>query len=88
MAIEKTLTLKTVSVNPKVDASAASTTNAGNTTIYVQTEVKLDDDSDSTLPVYHVIDKTISRYVSDGGSATDVSAEDALVQSIAGAIWS
>ena len=29
MAIEKTLTLKTISVYPKVDASAASTTNAG-----------------------------------------------------------
>jgi hypothetical protein len=88
MAIEKTVTLKTATVYPKADASAASTTNAGNPGIFVTEEVKLDDDSDATLPVYHLIERNIWRYVSDGGAATNVSSEDALIKSIAGGIWS
>ena len=32
--------------------------------------------------------KNFTKFVSDGGSATDMSGEDALVQTVATAIWS
>ena len=40
------------------------------------------------LPFIKSQTRTIYRYVADGGAATDISSEDALVQTIAGAIWS
>lgn len=88
MAITKTSTLLEVHILPAADASAANTTNNGNPTIKVITEVTLDDANDDQLPMVNVVEHNIVRYVSDGGSATDVSSEDSLVQSIAGAIWS
>jgi hypothetical protein len=75
-------------VYPKTDSSAASTTNAGNPGIHVVERITLDDSSDDQLPITTQAERNIWRYVSDGGSATDVSSEDALIQSIAGAIWS
>ena len=85
MAITKTTSISNIVVVPK-DASAASSTNAGNPMITVWSII--DDDSDNELPMSRKTAKYIYRYVEDGGSATDVSSEDALVQSIAAAIWS
>ena len=87
MAITKTTSISNIVVVPK-DASAASSTNAGNPRITVWSIIVVDDDSDNELPMSNQMTKHIYRYVEDGGSATDVSAEDALVQSIAAAIWS
>ena len=88
MAITKTKTLKKATVYPASDSSAASTTIAGNPVIYVVEEIVLDDSEDDQLPLARNIEKDIFRYTEDGGYATDISSEDALVQTIAGAIWS
>ena len=70
------------------DSTAADTTNDGNPVIRVVTEISVDDSADDQLPIVNVLEHYIVRYVEDGGAATDVSSEDSLVQSIAGAIWS
>lgn len=88
MAITKTTELVFATVYPKADSSAASTTNAGNPGIHVVEKITLDDTEDDQLPLTVRPERNIWRYVEDGGSATDVSSEDALIQSIAGAIWS
>ena len=88
MALTKTTTIKEIMVLPASDSSAAATTNAGNPSITVYSEIVVDDESDNELPMIKPKSVDIYRYVSDGGDATDVSSEDALVQSIAGAIWS
>ncbi len=88
MAITKTTVLFFAAVYPKKDSSAASTTNAGNPGIHVVETITLDDSGDDQLPITTTKERNIWRYVEDGGSATDVSSEDALIQSIAGAIWS
>ena len=87
MAITKTTTITRIHVIPAADPTAASNTNNGNYTIEVLSTITLDDESDSELPITTLKNHMIYRYVSDGGSATDISAEDSLVQSIAGAIW-
>tara|TARA_S200002703_G_scaffold81133_1_gene70015 strand:+ start:614 stop:880 length:267 start_codon:yes stop_codon:yes gene_type:complete len=88
MAITKTIEFRKANVFPKKDSSAASTTNDGNPIIVVAEKITLDDTEDDDLPVVHSQVRTIYRYVADGGAATDISSEDALVQTIAGAIWS
>jgi hypothetical protein len=88
MAITKTTQLVLATVYPKADSSAASTTNAGNPGIHVMEKISLDDTEDDQLPINANAERNIWRYVEDGGSATDVSSEDALIQTIAGAIWS
>jgi len=88
MAITKTTQLVFATVYPKADSSAASTTNAGNPGIHVVEKISLDDTEDDQLPITSNAERNIWRYVEDGGSATDVSSEDALIQTIAGAIWS
>ena len=88
MAITKTTELVFAAVYPKADSSAASTTNAGNPGIHVMERITLDDAGDNQLPITTVTERNIFRYVEDGGSATNVSSEDALIQTIAGAIWS
>ena len=51
-------------------------------------EDTLDDSTDADLPVTATRVKHLYKYVEDGGSATDYSGEDALVQTVCGAIWS
>jgi hypothetical protein len=88
MAITKTTTFKKAGVYPPVDATAASSTNAGNNEIEVFETIVLSDSSDSSFPIEQSTKRRVFRYVEDGGAATDVSSEHALVKSIAGAIWS
>tara|TARA_R100000951_G_C2629969_1_gene177312 strand:+ start:653 stop:919 length:267 start_codon:yes stop_codon:yes gene_type:complete len=87
MAITKTTTIYRIIIDKAIDATAASNTNDGNTSIQVLSQITLDDTSDAELPVTTIKKHNIYRYVEDGGSATNISAEDSLVQSIAGAIW-
>ena len=47
-----------------------------------------DDSEDATLPVTTTRVVHLYKYVEDGGAATDYSSEDALVQTVCGAIWS
>lgn len=88
MAITKTTILRNATVYPASDPSAASTTIAGNPVIFVVETMTLDDSEDDQLPISRDIERDIYRYVEDGGAATDIASEDALVQTIAGAIWS
>ena len=87
MAITKTKTIQRVSVYPAVDSTAASSTNSGNRTINVSYEFKYTDSSDSDLPGTTHSTKTIFRYDADG-EATDISGEDAFVQSVCNLTWS
>jgi len=88
MAIEKTTTFINVTALPPGDASASSDTNTAHPQLMVMEQITLDDTEDDTLPISQQTRRYINRYVVDGGVATNVSSEDALVQSVAGAIWS
>ena len=88
MAITKTTKVDRVTVIPKADSSAAANTNEGNPSILISIIHTLDDSEDSDLPVDSYHEKHIYRYVVNEGAATDISGEDALVQAIAGGVWS
>ena len=90
MAISNTTTVQRIEVYPPVDTSAEDTANAKHETLMVVynntltgtgADAGLDGSISTTV-------KHLSKFVADGGDATDVSSEDALVQSVAGAIWS
>ena len=90
MAISNTKTVHRVEGYPLADSSADATANAKHPTVMVVYNNTLGgtgadaalDGSVSTQVVH------LSKFVEDGGAATDVSSEDPLVQSIAAAIWS
>lgn len=88
MAITKTRSVFRVDVFPPADSSLAASTNDANETIQIVYQNLFEDSSDSDLPITTTDSKFITRYVSDGGSATDYSGEDTLVRTIADAIWS
>jgi hypothetical protein len=86
MAITKTSELSEVVVTPAIDSSAEDTANDKHPVIrasYFDTysETGVED-------VSKLVRKEFKKFVEDGGAATDVSGEDALVQTIATAIWS
>ena len=90
MAISNTKTVQRVEVYPLADSSADATANAKHPTVMVVynntlggTGVDAALDGSVSTQVVH-----LSKFVEDGGAATDVSGEDALVQTICGAIWS
>ena len=87
MAITKTTTVQRVDVYPLVDSSAADTSNDKHPQVMLVYHDTLDDDSDADLPVTATRVKHLTKFVSDGGSATDYSSEDALVKSICDKIW-
>jgi|TARA_R110000764_G_scaffold237641_1_gene333954 hypothetical protein len=87
MALTKTTTVGTIEVSPATDTSAASTSNAKYPTIRINFVDTIDDSEDAALPVYNMHSKILNKFVEDGGSATDVSGEDALVQTICTAVW-
>ena len=99
MAITKTTQVQRCEVYPKADASAEATVSAAWPTIMVVYEDVLDDTEDADLPVTATRVKHLSKFTithgtdSDGNptessAATVVTGEDALVQSICGAVWS
>ena len=88
MAITKVTNVQRIEVYPPADSSADDTANAKHETLMVVYEDTLDDSTDDDLPVTATRVKHLSKYQSDGGDATDYSGEDALVQTVCGAIWS
>ena len=87
MAITLTRTVQRVETYPLADSTAADDTNAKHPTLMVVYNDLFDDVSDDQLPVTATKVLNFSKYVEDGGAATDMSGEDALVQTIATAIW-
>lgn len=90
MAISNTTTVQRIEIYPLSDSSAEDTANAKHPTMMVVynntltgtgADAGLDGSISTTV-------KHLSKFVEDGGSATDVSGEDQLVQDIAGEIWS
>jgi len=87
MAITKTTKVQRVEVYPLADSNAADTLNAKHPTLMVVYEDTLDDSGDADLPVTATRVKYLTKFVEDGGEATDYSAEDGLVKSICDKIW-
>ena len=88
MAITKTTKVERIEVYPLKNGTAATDSNDKYPSIMVVYNDIIDDSEDSDLPVTATRVKYIYKFVSDGGAASSVSGEDALVQSVAGAIWS
>jgi hypothetical protein len=86
MAITKTTTLSVIKVTPLMNSSAEDTANPKHPTMMVHYVDTYTEDGVEGRPVTRV--KELHKFVEDGGAATDVSGEDALVQTIATAIWS
>ena len=90
MAITSSKGVQRLEVYPPADSSADNTANAKHETVMIVYENTLSGtgadahlDGQVSTQVVH-----LSKYVADGGAATDVSGEDALVQSVCTAIWS
>ena len=90
MAISNLTTVQRIEVYPPVDSSADDTANAkhevvmvvyNNTLTGTGADAGLDGSVSTTV-------KHLSKFVEDGGAATSVSGEDALVQTVCGAVWS
>ena len=88
MAITKVTTVQRIEVYPLMDTSADDTANAKHASVMVVYNDTLDDSADADLPVTAIRMKYLYKFVEDGGAATDYSSEDALVQTVCGAIWS
>ena len=88
MAITKTRTVQRCEVYPLMDSSADDTANAKHPSVMVVYNDVIDDADDADLPVTATRVKHIYKFVEDGGAATDVTGEDALIQTICTAIWS
>jgi|11BtaG_2_1085332.scaffolds.fasta_scaffold70567_2 hypothetical protein len=99
MAITKTTQVQRVEVYRAMDSTAETTLSAAWPTVMVVYEDILDDPDDSELPVTatrtkHLEKFTITLISDDDGNPTEssaatvVSGEDAMVQSICGAVWS
>ena len=87
MAITKKTKVQRVEVYSPVNSSAASTTNDAHERVMVVYEDTLDDSADADLPVTATRVKHLSKFIEDGGAATDYSGEDTLVKTICTAIW-
>jgi len=87
MAITNVRTVQRVEVYPAQDSSAEDTANVKHASIMVVYNHTFDDSEDSDLPVTTSKSVHLSKFVEDGGDATSVSGEDALVQTICTAIW-
>ena len=87
MAITKVTTVQRMEVYPAADSSADDTANAKHESVMVVYNDTLDDSTDADLPVTATRVKHLYKFVEDGGAATNYSSEDALVQTVCGAIW-
>ena len=86
MAITKTSVLSEVVVTPAMDSSAADTANDKHPVIVVSHFDNYTEDGVEGVAKHRKTE--LKKFVEDGGAATDVSGEDAFVQTIATAIWS
>lgn len=87
MAITNVRTVQRIEVYPPADSSAADTANAKHETIMAVYNHTFDDSEDASLPVGTTASVFLNKFVEDGGAATNVSGEDALVQTVCGAVW-
>jgi hypothetical protein len=87
MAITNVRTIQRVEVYPAQDSSAEDTANVKYPSIMVVYNHTFDDADDADLPVVTTKVVHLNKFVEDGGAATSVSGEDALVQTICTAIW-
>ncbi len=90
MAISNTVSVQRIEVYPLADSSADDTANAKHPTLMVVYNNTLsgtgaDAGLDGTINSQV---KHFTKFVEDGGSATDMTSEDALVQTVATAVWS
>ena len=89
MAITKTTTLNLVSSYPAEDSSGAANLNSSHPKLLVIETTVFDDSGDDLLPVSHQSKRWIGKYSDEANSTlTNLSSEHAMVQTIAGAIWS
>lgn len=86
MAITKTTKLSEILVTPAVDDTAENTTNDKHPTISVWYFDTFTDSGVQSNPTGREV--VLHKFVEDGGDETDISSQDAIVQSIATAIWS
>lgn len=88
MAITKTTKLNHIEVYPAIDSSAADSSNAKHARVKAEYIDTLDDSGDADLPVSVGRTVLITKFVEDGGAATDYSSQDALVRTVCAAVWS
>lgn len=88
MAITKTTKLNHIEVYPAIDSSAADSSNAKHARVKAEYIDTLDDSEDADLPVSVGRTVLITKFVEDGGAATNYSSEDALVRTVCAAVWS
>ena len=87
MAITKTTSVQRLEVYPASNSSGDAAHNETHESVMVVYHDSFDDADDATLPVVSTRVKHLYKFVEDDGAATDYSGEDALVQSVCGAIW-
>jgi len=87
MAITLTRTVQRVETYPAQDSTAADDSNSKYPTLMVVYNDVFDDKNDAQLPVTATKVLHFSKYVEEGGAETDMSKEDALVKTIATAVW-
>ena len=89
MAISKNTAVQRIEVYPPVDSEADNTTNAAHESVMVvYNHVLTGTGADSALNgSVSTVTTHLYKFVEDGGDATDVSGEDASVQTVCGAIW-
>ena len=90
MAISRNTKVQRIEVYPPMDAEADNTTNLAHESVmvvydHVLTGTGADAGLDGSVST---VSKHLYKFVEDGGDATDVSGEDALVQTVCNAIWS
>ena len=86
MAITKTTALSQIVVHSAIDSSAEDTANDKHPVMVVSYfDTYTEDGVEGVARHRH---SELKKFVEDGGAATDVSGEDAFVQTIATAIWS
>jgi len=86
MAITKTEVNQRTEVYVASDSTAASTTNEGNPTLMVVTEITFDDTSDAELPAVSNHVTYLSRY-DENGDPTVITGQAQIVQDICAGIW-
>jgi len=92
MAINKTKTIERIEVFPPENTSAENTNKAHESIVVVSTITFTgtgQNASDVDLPMVQTTSKTLYYYSDEAnGTKTSVVGEDALVQTVANAIWS
>ena len=92
MAITKTRSVQRIEVLPAVDADATGIyINNSVPTVHVEYINTFDDSADAELPVSISRSIILNKWVvadDESTTLTDYSSEDALVQTVCGAIWS